>query len=211
MSSPILEPYRDEIFSMLRKGQSKADVWRTIEREHGVKISRSQFYAFAEQLGKDTRTDNEEERVMTPREASVSQSTPEEEAVRAFLTDLPRAIEEFTARLTTLEQQSREHEQKTLAGLRQCREELAGYARRMETLPARPETLASPETEAAPETILEYEPTVPADRLRSIWKRAFIVSGIFWLLVELLVMRGYWYPLWEILSKWIGFAEIIRL
>lgn len=211
MSSPILEPYREEIFSMLRKGQSKADVWRTIERKHGVKISRSQFYAFAEQLSKDTTPENEEERVMPLREVKVSETPTADETVQAFMTGLPRAFDEFTARLTTLEQQSREHEQKTLAGLRQCREEIAGYAKRVETLPARPETPSAPETETAPESIPEHEQTVATDKLRSIWKRAFIVSGVFWAAIELLLIRGYWRPLWETLGKWIGFVEIIRL
>lgn len=202
MSSPILEPYREEIFSMLRKGQSKADVWRTIERTRGVKISRSQFYAFAEQLSKDTMPENEEERVMPLREVRGSETPTADETVQAFMTGLPRAFDEFTARLTTLEQQSRELEQKTLSGLRHFKEELAGVVKRLEGLSTRPEIPSLPDKETRPEPTPEHDTIVATVTLRSIWKRAFIVSGVFWAVVELLLIRGYWRPLWDTARKW---------
>lgn len=203
MPASILEPYREEIFSLLRQGQNKTDVWHAIMRTHGVSISRSQFYDFAKQLGKEPTHDNEKEPAMPLRETKASETSGADETVQAFIHGLPRAIEEFSGRLTALEQQSREHEQKTLAGLRHFNEALAGVTKQLAALPARSDIPSSPDTQTTPEVAPDYHKTMTTDMLRSIWKRALIVSGIFWGAIEILWIRGYWHPLWKSLQKWL--------
>jgi hypothetical protein len=197
MPASILEPYREEIFSMLRKGQNKTDVWHSIMRKHGVKISRSQFYDFAKQPSKDSTHGHEEERIMPLREVKVSEMVTADEIVQAFIDGLPRAIEEFSGRLTALEQQSREHDQKTLSGLRHFNETLAGVTKGLEALPARVEVSGLSDVATVHELTPTQDKLVAPETLRSIWKRAFIVSGVFWGVIELLLIRGYWHPLWR--------------
>lgn len=69
MASPTLDPYRDEILTRLQQGQSKAGIWRSLEREHRIKISKSQFYAFMEEFTEGNAPETEEEPTMFPRES----------------------------------------------------------------------------------------------------------------------------------------------
>lgn len=198
MASPTLEPYRDEILSLLRKGQNKAEIWRHLERQRGVKIGRTQFYAFVDQLIGDASPGIEEEPFRPLHEVGTPDLASANEAVQAFLIELPRALEEFSTRLTQLEQRNETAEQRTLSALREFQETLS-------TLPQQSQSRASQTPHASPATATKSIPTrnapVAAAALRQIWKRAFVVSGVVWGMVELLLVQGYWRPLWAAIVK----------
>lgn len=189
MTSPTLEPHRAEIAERLRRGESKADIKRTLEYAYGVSIGRSQFYAFVDQVTAQPLNDREEAPIMQ-REIKTPDSILADDSIRAFFVELPRALQEMSERLTALEQKAGEHQNMTLRALREFHETLTGVAKAASALP--PVTARS----AAP-------PPVPihAVTLRRIWKRAFVVSGVVWGLVELLLVRGYWRSVWALAVK----------
>lgn len=197
MTSPTLEPYREEIRERLRRGQSKAEIKRGLEHAHGLTLGRSQFYAFVDHVSADPSPDMEEESVMPPRETVPPESVLADDTVRAFFVELPRAVQEMTERLAALEQHAGNHQQATLRALREFHETLT----KMETsVQARPE----PPAQAVP-LVTATTPPPPAPilavTLRRIWKRAFLVSGVVYLLLDVLFVWGYWRPLWNALVK----------
>lgn len=196
MTSPTLEPYREEIQERLRRGHSKAEIKRGLEQAHGLTLGRSQFYAFVDHVSADPSPDMEEPPVMPRRETVTPESVLADATVQAFFVELPRAVQEMTERLTALEHQAGHHQQATLRALRELHDTLT----KVETsVPARPE----PPAQAVPLVTATTPPPAPvlAVTVRRIWKRAFLVSGVVYFLLDALFVWGYWRSLWNALVK----------
>lgn len=195
MPSPILAPYREQIAERLRHGQSKTEIKKWLRETEQVSISNSQYYEYMRQFDGEAASPVEEEPETLLREDRKPEPKPDDAALRTFLVEFPYAVQELSGRLAALERTTREQEKTTLQALQ---ETLASLSQRVQE---RSEQSALP---ASGETIMPTAPpSVPvmADMLRQIWKRAFLVSGVVWGVFELLIVRGYWRPLWAAVRR----------
>lgn len=198
MTSPTLEPYREEMLQRLRQGQSKAEIKKWLEQKHGVNIGRSQFYAYVDHLSGEVAPLTEEEAESPLREVAKPQSILEDDNMRALLVALPEAMQEMTERLAALERTIRTHEHTTLQALRVFQEETLASLKQLQERPAQIAPQASGMT-----TKLTAPLPVPvqADTLHKIWKRAFWINCVVWGLFELLVVRGWWRSVWAAIVR----------
>lgn len=201
MASPTLEPYREEILTKLRRGQPKAGIWRALERGHGVKISKSQFYAFVEELSGTVTPETREEPFMVQRETWSANPATVDEKARAFFEQLPLRVQEvgegvadLMKWLTEKEAEAQQRDKALYSALQQVREMLSGIAKQPEALRVSPRQAP---TGDPPEKGNGVSPAM----LRHIWKRAFIVSGIIWGVIVVLFVLGYWQPLWTAVAN----------
>ena len=197
MTSPTLEPYREDIKTLLRQGLTRAEIKRRDEKKHGAPLGQSQFYEYVKQLRADLDLTAEEEPVMPLREVKTPESVLEDDTVRTFFVELPRAMQEMTEKLSVLEQKGGEHQQMMLRALREFHETLTGFDKLLKEQPAQ-STSAAPPVTAKP--LAAFPVPVTTVMIRQIWKRAFLVSVVIYLLIDVLFVWGWWRPLWDAIA-----------
>ena len=105
-----------------------------------------------------------------------------------------RAVQEMTERLVALEQKAGEHQQVMLRSLREFHGTLTGLETHLQARPGQSASVAPSVTAKPPAPFL-------AVTLRQIWKGAFLVSGVVYVLIDVLFVWGYWWPLWAAVAK----------
>lgn len=228
MNESRLEPYREEIMTMKTQGLSKANMLRQVEQAHGVRIGKSQFYAFVDQLTNGTAHEPEGGLFMS----STSQPlhSPADEETRALQSALLMKFDEVRQQLANvitwqsqLDEKEERREQRTREALQQF-QQMTGNAfqrfqqaldeaiRQMEAsrVTARPQEVprpaANPSVTSAFRTARQSIPSFTLTSPRS-WKHALLYSGILWGVVVALFVYGYWRPLWAALMGLIGFSQ----
>ena len=215
MNESRLEPYREEIITMKMQGLSKANMLRQIEQAYGVKIGKSQFYAFVDQLTNGAAHEPEGGLFMSPRSQPVN--SPIDEEVRAFYINLPLKLDEVRQELANvlkwqarIDEESEQREQMTRDALRQFQETLTEAVRQLEavrTTARPPETSRAIASPPPSSVFLPARQPVPSSPSPKIWKRALLYSGLMWGVFVFLFVFGYWRPLWAVLMVLIGFSE----
>lgn len=198
MTSPTLEPFRKKIIERLQKKQSKPDILKWLRQQEHVTIGNSQYYNYVKQLDCEPPPPVEEEPEPPPLcEVRKPEPTLEDDALRAFLVELPQAVKELTERLAALERTAREHEHTTLQALRAFQETLASLSKQIQEQTAQP----TPPQHVATKPIAPPLVPIAADTVRKVWKRAFWINCVVWGLLDLLIGHGYWRLVWAAIGR----------
>lgn len=201
MNESRLETYREKILTMKTQGLNKAAMLRQIEQQHGVRIGKSQFYAFVDQIANGAAPELEGGLFMTPKSQPLH--SPLDEEVRAFYTNLPIKLDEVRKELANVlqwqyrvDEEAEQREQMTRDALKQFQEMLTGIGKQIETL----RTAANSKT---PRSFMPERRSLPSLPSPGLWKRALLYTGTLWGIIVFLFVLGYWRPLWVTLMKWL--------
>ena len=223
MNESQLEPYREEILAMKKRGMSTAAMQRQIEQTHRVSIKKTLFYDFVNKVTNGTAPEPEGELFMTPKGQPLY--NPVDEETRAFnstvLTNLDQVRQELAnviKWLSAMNQEAERQGQATREALQHFQQTLAEAmaVRQVEASraslrpPETPRPAVNPTVTSAFKSARQSMPSFALPAPRS-WKHALLYSGLMWGAVVMLFVYGYWRPLWAAVMGWAGIIAELPL
>lgn len=179
MANSRLDPYRDDILRLVRERRTQAAILQHLAAEYGVTIRKS---TLSEYIKKQTSTAPPPEPRVSPEEehflaqAEVyGELQASAQALLDKMNEVIAALKETGGAVYTLATDTERRDSALQDGFQQLQQTVA-------SLPSRAGSPAN-----APNTPPTVTSGVPPQVVRRIWKRAFVITGIFWLVVYVLL------------------------
>ena len=193
MANSRLDPYRDEILQMVRARRTQAEIIQHLAAEYGITIRKSSLSEFIKKhTSSITSLPVNEPRVSPEEENFLSQAEVYGElqsSAKLLLDKMEEVISvlrETGSSVYTLATDTERRDNALQAGFQQVQHALANLPQRT-GIPANVPNAPIVEVTRPPTVGVVSPPTVPRELIVKIWKRAFFLTGLLWLIVFFLL------------------------
>lgn len=193
MPNSRLDPYRDEIMQMVRARRTQAEIIQHLANEYGITIRKSSLSEFIKKNANtvpslpanEPRVSPEEENFLAQAEV-YTELQASALALRQQIDTLTAALKETGNAVYTLATDTEQRDSALQNAMQKVHDAVMSFSQRGNAAPAK----AAPATSAAVPSS-----AIPPALVRKIWKRAFVITGVLWLIFFLWV--GYYFQLWR--------------